>query len=674
MNERTDRFRIGDASIELPVAGVFEVGAGRAHRALARLLRPEDVHRPDGGDHRTRSSEAADRPVAVAADEVAAGAVGGHRGERGRHDAAGDRRPDRRAGDDDLAAAGGDVDDARARGGRRRRRAPAIPTTATPWASPKPSTRRLVAGAVDDEHGRAGADHVAVAEAVDGCRRRQAVEHRASSCRRRRRRVIRPCARSATSSRSPSTRIAVGAEQPVGEHRRLRRRRRVAQQLARRAEHDERRRRTAPRRWPASAGRRAGGGGARRRRRRRRRRSARRRTGSSPSASTARPCGPSRPGGDSTRWRPAVSSATRPSTKCDTKMRSSGADGHVVDAERHLGEHLLGARRQVDGDDPPGAGDGRRRAGRGSRTSRPSAAAGRRRRGGPRRCRGRSTRSRRRRPAGSTASRPGPIAGAFGPARSSSSTRGSSCPAGSTSSSRPPGRNSSMNSRRRAWSIVHPLAAGRSSRTTRYVPSGSRAVTRPNIGSVAYIVPSAPKMASSGPAMPRAERREHRVGAGLDVDRRDLRAEHLRHVQAAVGPERHPVGAAEPARRRDDVEAPAGARRSASGRCTPTSDRQRPSGCATRFVLEIAGFTLSIVKRTGHEVGVGPEREADDRRRRAAASPRMPSACGSGSDTAGGRGRPGGSCTRGRPARAWRRRRRRGARGAGCRTSSGRCR
>ena len=49
MNERTDRFRIGDASISLPVAGVFEVDAGRAHRALARLLRPAVVHRPDGG-------------------------------------------------------------------------------------------------------------------------------------------------------------------------------------------------------------------------------------------------------------------------------------------------------------------------------------------------------------------------------------------------------------------------------------------------------------------------------------------------------------------------------------------------------------------------------------------------------------------------------------------------
>ena len=50
--------------------------------------------------------------------------------------------------------------------------------------------------------------------------------------------------------------------------------------------------------------------------------------------------------------------------------------------------------------------------------------------------------------------------------------------------------------------MVMPLAAGRSSRRRRYEPSGWRAVTRPKSGSVAKKVPSAPKMASSGPTMP----------------------------------------------------------------------------------------------------------------------------------------------------------------------------
>ena len=59
-----------------------------------------------------------------------------------------------------------------------------------------------------------------------------------------------------------------------------------------------------------------------------------------------------------------------------------------------------------------------------------------------------------------------------------------------------------------------------------------------------------------GPGDAAAERRRHLVGARLDVDRRHLRPEHLRHVQPPVRPERHPVRPAEPARRRDDVEAP----------------------------------------------------------------------------------------------------------------------
>ena len=80
--------------------------------------------------------------------------------------------------------------------------------------------------------------------------------------------------------------------------------------------------------------------------------------------------------------------------------------------------------------------------------------------------------------------------------------RGSPWPAGSSSMRRPPGRNSSTNRRWPAWSMVTPLAAGRSSRRTRYEPSGLRAVTRPKSGSVAKKVPSAPKMASSGPTMP----------------------------------------------------------------------------------------------------------------------------------------------------------------------------
>ena len=47
MNERVDRFWLpGDHKVELRVAGVFKVEGGKVD-ALARLLRPRRVHRPD---------------------------------------------------------------------------------------------------------------------------------------------------------------------------------------------------------------------------------------------------------------------------------------------------------------------------------------------------------------------------------------------------------------------------------------------------------------------------------------------------------------------------------------------------------------------------------------------------------------------------------------------------
>ena len=89
MNERTDRFHIGDAVVSIAVAGVFEVGAD------GRIVLWRDYFDlkmfTDQMAAITQRREAADRPVAVAPDEVAAGAVGRDRGERRRHDRT--RRP-----------------------------------------------------------------------------------------------------------------------------------------------------------------------------------------------------------------------------------------------------------------------------------------------------------------------------------------------------------------------------------------------------------------------------------------------------------------------------------------------------------------------------------------------------------------------------------------------------
>ena len=117
------------------------------------------------------------------------------------------------------------------------------------------------------------------------------------------------------------------------------------------------------------------------------------------------------------------------------------------------------------------------------------------------------------------------------------------------------------------------------------MPSGSRAVTRPNIGSVAKNVPSAPKMASSGPTMPPPSGENTLVLAGLDVDRGDLRAEHLRHVEPAVGPDRHAVAARQPARPGHHLERRSRSATAAARSRTSASDRScrhRPPCCATK--------------------------------------------------------------------------------------------
>ena len=90
------------------------------------------------------------------------------------------------------------------------------------------------------------------------------------------------------------------------------------------------------------------------------------------------------------------------------------------------------------------------------------------------------------------------------------------------------------------------------------------------LGGVERAVGAEDGVVGSGDAT--AERREDGVLAGVDIDRRDLRAEDLGDVEPTVGPERHPVGAAQPARRRHGLQPPPGGDLPAPRPCTSTSD------------------------------------------------------------------------------------------------------
>ena len=181
-----------------------------------------------------------------------------------------------------------------------------------------------------------------------------------------------------------------------------------------------------------------------------------------------------------------------------------------------------------------------------------------------RRLRGRCARSRWRPSPGSTAARRGRPPWRWATARS---------PAGPAARRRRgrvpsavrPSRHSPMNSR--PWCTVMPLAQGRSSRSTRVWPS-CRSDADPavhHLGGVQRAVGS--KATSSGATMSPPLALIGLDLAGVDVERADLAAGHLRDVDAAVGAGAQTVGA----------EQPAGWRCSASG-----ASPRRPSGGAAR--------------------------------------------------------------------------------------------
>ena len=196
---------------------------------------------------------------------------------------------------------------------------------------------------VDHDDDGPGAHHVAVAEPIDGGRRRQALEDRrhlaavavdgAATL---------PAWRSATRSRVAVHTDARGVDEALGEHGRRAAVVAVAQDDPTGTEHHERVRRTGPRRAPTSAGRRAGGSSARPPRRPPPAPTLSPSANSTPpAASTARPWGPSSPGGDSTRW---VAGWRLLGDAAVDEVRHEdavvGADRDVVDAQRHLGQDL----------------------------------------------------------------------------------------------------------------------------------------------------------------------------------------------------------------------------------------------------------------------------------------------------------------------------------------------
>ncbi len=119
-----------------------------------------------------------------------------------------------------------------------------------------------------------------------------------------------------------------------------------------------------------------------------------------------------------------------------------------------------------------------------------------------------------------------------------------------------------------------------------------------------------------GPHDAPAERREQLVFAGFDVDRRHLRAEHLRDVEAPVRPDRHAVAARQPARPGDQLEhEPVGHSCRSAAVHLPTIGHRAPSLCRrivfTRTDGNVAKNTADRRSRTGHVVGPSARRVAE---------------------------------------------------------------